>query len=263
MKRIFAAVVFLLVSLSLCTQIFAASGELVYTDKDTGVTFNAPAGWVSQSAEEGISDKELLDVEFSTTKEKGAWMAYGSIDLWETMPYADKKGYSREDLSFSEFTDEEIKELSGRPGKGSEIVTYNGRKYCKTSLVEMAEISGEEVATREIRLVHITDGWLYNFQFFGIKESELYADFESMVKSAQYPASIAEKSTLAQSKLTITAFFVAILVCIAIVLIRKKLPKKKYKVQENEWGTCKSCGEVLPKGSTICYRCGSRSDIGQ
>ncbi len=237
--------------------------SFTYTDKDTGLTFSVPDSWEQR---ELSKEREILDVIFASTKEKGLTISYGSIDLWQEFSFFEKLKFSRAESNLNhlilsgDFTKSDIAKESGVAEDKVDIVTYNGKLYGKVEMISSAEINGLTLSQTVTQLYNIVNGWGYYFVFSGTSDSEYYNDFEKLVNSVEYPISKTDKSALAESKVIITLSFVGVLMCILFVIICRKISKKKdeYSTKQREWLTCENCGEILPGSSKFCYKCGSK-----
>lgn len=160
------------------------TNSFVHTDTDSGVTFTVPANWKQEAFSK---DREFIDVKFVSTKEDGCTMIYGSTDMWSQMPASDKVGYTRSDLGNSAFTKSDIAEMCGTTADKISTVTYNGVEYFKGETNYTSDAYGVDITMKMTLLVYIDNGWMYMFQFGGTSTHELYSDFESLLKSVQYP----------------------------------------------------------------------------
>lgn len=160
------------------------TASFVYTDKDTGATFTVPANWEQK---EFTEDREIIDAKFVSTKEAGCVMIYGSVDMWEQLSPLDKIGYTRSDINNSAFTKSDIAEMYSVDADKITTVTYNGMQYFKCEDDFTAEVYGINVTLPMTQLIYIDNGWAYMFQFGNASTHKLYSDFESLIKSVQYP----------------------------------------------------------------------------
>ena len=165
------------------------SGEdtepFVYTDQESGLTFTVPANWKKEAFN---GDREVLDVKFASTKETGYIMLYSSGDLWSELTYAEKIGYTREDVNNSLLSKEDVAQMYAVTPDKVSTVYYSGEEYYKCEAKKTVEVSGVEITVVMTILTHIDNGWMYAFSFSGTSDKALYSDFESLVKSVKYPA---------------------------------------------------------------------------
>ena len=256
--------------------------SFLYTDSDTGLTFAVPANW----EQKGFSkEREFLDVKFASTKANGLSISYGSVDAWEQLPSSEKAGYNRIEFNSSIFTKSDIAKEYGISEDKVDLVTYNNKEYYKVEITTSGELYGLDFSTTITQLFHIDNGWMYSFQFMGTDESEYYADFEKLLNSVQYP----EVSTVSNvnptnsyssssdpdSHLPLLVLIVSLLSVVAIsaysciILHRRDCKKttmaasKEYLPTQThvspEWLTCENCGQILPKDSKFCYKCGLKT----
>ncbi len=158
-----------------------------YKDSKTGLKFTVPAGW----KEEPLSKKrETIDVKFVSEGAAFAEIMYGSIDMWSSIPEADKAGMNRSDVNNTLFSLEDISAMMGAYSGGTTTisyndittVTYNGSEYfCLT-----ANTSSSGITIPMTQLMHIDNGYIYLFQYYGDRTGENYNGFESLLKSTVY-----------------------------------------------------------------------------
>jgi hypothetical protein len=160
------------------------TNPLIHTDTDSGVIFTVPANW---KQEEFTEDREYIDIKFASTKEAGCVIIYSSTDVWEQMSVSDKVGCSRSELNNSTYTKAEIAEMTNTTADKISMVTYNGIQYFRSEAEYSSNAYGIDVSVAMTQLIYIDSGWLYIFQFTGTSTHKLYSDFESLLKSVQYP----------------------------------------------------------------------------
>lgn len=155
-----------------------------YTDADTGVVFIVPANWMQ---EEFSENREYIDAKFTSNKEVGCTMIFGSMDLWSQMSAADRIGHTRSELDNSALTIIDIAEMYNTTFDKISTVTYNGTKYYKGDIKASSDAYGIDIEVTVTQLVRIENGWMYVFQFSGTSSHELYPDFEKLLESVIYP----------------------------------------------------------------------------
>ena len=258
------------------------TNSFIYTDTDSGVTFTVPANWKQEAFSK---DREVIDVKFVSTKEDGCTMIYGSTDMWEQMSASDRVGYTRADINNSAFTKSDIAAMYNTTADKISTVTYNGVQYFKGETSYTSDAYGVDITVKMTHLVRYDNGWMYMFQFGGTSTHERYSDFESLLKSVQYPA-VSNVDAVGVTNNTTSNNFnnntnedsgvtavVMLLVIVAIIVVAVIVSHKKndeatdytpiYDEPESPKKPepvvyCKKCGQALPLDSDFCHKCGSK-----
>ena len=261
------------------------TNSFIHTDTDSGVTFTVPANWKQEAFSK---DREFIDVKFVSTKEDGCTMIYGSTDMWSQMSASDRVGYTRSDLNNSAFTKSDIAEMYSTTADKISTVTYNGVEYFKGETNYISDAYGVDISVKMTQLVYIDNGWMYMFQFGGTSTHKLYSDFESLLKSVQYPTvsdvggvGSAHNTTSNNTNdntddssgiIAVVVLLVIVAVIVVVVIVSRKKNQSEPANYTPIYNTptpeppskpepviyCTKCGQALPLDSDFCHKCGTK-----
>lgn len=158
----------------------------LYTSSDTGLCFTVPANWEEVPLSE---EREYVEVQFSSVKNPGTAMSYGNMDLWEELPPEDRYGYTREDVNQSILSKSTISQFLDISDDELSLVEYNGIPYYQVTTNYEGDLFGMSITAEITQLLHVENGWIHMFQFFGTPEDAGYEGFESLLNSVVYPFS--------------------------------------------------------------------------
>ena len=261
----------------LVAPIVSETDSFVYTDKDTNTKFTVPANWYK---EELSKDREYIDVKFASGKEEGLVIMYGSTDLWASMSSSDKVGLQRSDFNSSQFTVSDMEEYFGVDAGKVSKATYNGTEYFTAVQSSKQEMYGTSFLVDITRVVRFYNGWLYEFQFGGTKDSDYFSDFEKLLNSVQY-TDVGGEPLLDSTPSTDNNKFliwlgVAIVVSLLVVVVVVKRSKKRNQPNKETPSMkafdeqtkppldlklrCSNCGNELSPDSLFCHICGTRTN---
>lgn len=225
----------------------------LYTDKETGVTFQYSSLW----REIPLEENEFMELKLASKADSSVQIMYGSTDLWANISLENRIGYSRKSLDSLLFTEEGIKEMFGDVLYISEEI-YGDHTYFRASGMGIVNVNGTVLSERVTMLVRIENGWRYLFFFNGFEGDPYYADFEQLVSSVQYSSDYPLELLLG-----IAAVGIIVIVLISVFLLRSR---KKRSDAANASAVsakqpilfCRECGKRLDPGSRFCSTCGTQ-----
>ena len=104
--------------------------------------------------------------------------------MWGGMTESERSGYSRSDLNNSLLSTAYIADLYGIPQSEVSVVAYGRNEYYKA---EVTPASSKNVFKITItQLIHLNNGYMYEFQFIGTSSNPYYKDFECLLESVDY-----------------------------------------------------------------------------
>lgn len=213
MKRLYSLIVILAVLIALPVTAFANTEAFLYKDNDTGVEFSVPADWTQEALSQ---EREFLDVKFTSNKDAGSSILYGSTDVWAELSSSERAGFSRSDLNNSIFSLDEIAETIGVTQSEVSKVTYGGNEYFEYAQENAFSFSGISFKTTITALTRFENGYAYTFQFSGDKNNIRYKDFEALLESVTYPKSANSLSYDGFSKFSASNVILSLLITITI-----------------------------------------------
>lgn len=252
----------------------ADTEPFIYTDSDSGVKFTVPANWIEK---EFNGEREYLDAKFASTKEEGLIILFSSTDLWTEASPADRVGMSRSDINNSLFSKADISEMVNTTEDNVSMFMYNGVEYYKCETSDDKEVHGLSFDVTMTYLMRVDNGWMYSFQFGGTSDHELYSDFESLMRSVEYPVQPTHETDIDgyddnysyfgnidnddddESKTyTGVILFVVIMVAAGAVCMVLWIAEKKKRKNKHAVSYCGICGQRLPSDSDFCHMCGTK-----
>jgi len=226
--------------------------DSIYTDQETGVTFQYSSLWREMPLEEN----ELMELKLASKADSSVQIMYGSTDLWAEVSLENRIGYSRKYLDSLLFTEEGIKEMFGNDMYISEEI-YGNHTYFRVSGMGTVDTNGTVLSERVTMLVKIENGWRYIFFFNGFEGDPYYEDFEQLVSSVQYPS-----DTSLGLLPGIAAVGTVVIVLLLVFLIRNKKRKRQDAVPaapaKQPVLFCRECGKRLDANSRFCSECGTQ-----
>ena len=152
-----------------------------YEHSETGVSFTVPAGWTEVPTPPGVGNPGTVKATFIHGKGVEPAILFSCRDLMDKLPDAlkqlDRAMVNQDVIS--------LDLIFGDPGpfeinrKATE--TIGGREFY---VVEYTEPTNQAVETD---VICIQNGYEYSFEFSGNADSPFYADFLSLIESAEFP----------------------------------------------------------------------------
>lgn len=191
---------------------------LQYTDFKTGVSFSVPSTWIQKPLSE---DRETIDVEFvPSSQEEGLLILYGSVDWWEQMTEAERMGLTRAGVNQNLLTKEDIAFIAKNiNAESSQIssVTYAGKEYFKLEATISTQVGSFNYPFPVVVLFHAENGYLFEFQFWGVRTNSYFDDFVSLMNSVKYPS--VENKTVSSTKSQTEQGVSPVIIVISVVIV--------------------------------------------
>ena len=156
----------------------------LYTDEKSGVSFTVPADWKQKPFNQ---ERQFINAQFVSTADEGVVIILGSYDAWDMMSPPEKLGMERYEFDNSATSHAEIAEMLIVNESDISTVVYNEAEYFKTKVSIQQEIAGFTLSLTPLYFMHIENGYVYSFQFYGEEESVYFRDFEALLSSVEYP----------------------------------------------------------------------------
>jgi len=167
---------------------------IVYSDSETDMSFQVPAGWTDQTDTE--EKAEHTTATFVSDKNSYINIEYRSFDLWSEMTDSQKAGLSRADCNSASFTKERFAKDISIPETDITSVTYNGIEYYQVQVTKTDSSLGKDMEYKTTRLAFMDNGYLFTFSFSGKSDNIHYGDFESLLNSVSYTLTNGSDSSL-------------------------------------------------------------------
>lgn len=211
-------------SLAELSDSYEKTAPINYSD-GAGTSFTVPENW---RITEEKNEKFTKSVSFTSTVDTGVAMAYVSTDTWEGLPFYVKLVSANEANTSTQLTDKEVAELLGISENQVGSAEYNGVLYNKAVYTETAGNMGVKIPIPITVLLRVEKGIIHTFQFLGAEDNELFGEFESLIRSINYPETadpLPERNFYMRLAriipLTAAGLAVAALAVIAVIMVRK------------------------------------------
>jgi len=251
-----------------------------YTDTVGGVSFTVPANWVEEPVEDSDGSNNAV---FVSNLEEGLTIGFVSQDLmseefWEEsgMSWLDRMFVTRSDINNSVMTKADVAESYGVSESAVSMVSLGNKEYFMLESIETGTAYGLHLKVPMTTIVRCENGYMYIFRFGAAKDSAYFADFEELVRSAEY--FIPETDDTVEDRplmiwLLLTFVILAAICVLVVFLIRKASANRKqeentareaaasFGADANEIFFCHRCGSRLPADGTFCSKCGTQIPI--
>ena len=252
MKRILIISICIL----MCSITIFASTD--YSDTENGIKFVVPEDWNQ------IERSELeayYYVGFIRDKIDGyRIITYNRIDVWSTLSEKEKNRIPRSEFDNSVTSKKEISEIINVPEDDIHLVNYGGKEYFSGSRMSAILYDGVAVGTPNmLYLIHIENGWLYQFQYSAGRFDEYYDEFKQLMESVEYP--YYEKTPPIKNMTAVYSLIgLVLLIGSATILafIKIRIHKKEASLSDIIENICPYCRHKLSKDSVFCHKCGTK-----
>ena len=211
---------------------------LKYYDKDAGISFLVPAGWIEVPLSES---RDILKGKFQNDKNGEVSIMYGSVDFCSLLS-TEEKNISRSDIDVNFFTKEDFAEVFGVNASEVSEVIFGDSRYFKTHRSVAKTVLGVETKTTLTQVATVKNGWYFVFQIGGAYDSSDYADFEEMITSADFGANNAAQSNKSSTtgsdsgvgNLVVSIILTVVIYSLPIIIYRyaiRKTPVDKKKAK--------------------------------
>ena len=158
-----------------------------FTDDDTDLRFSVPEGWASGDKDTYESDFgeapfDSFDAFFSRYPGYNDEIFFSSDYEWDEMPqeFRDYFGNDRSKMNDKDLSKRLASQWIGAEESEFKQVSYGGVNYLKAER-ELDE--GEKT----IALVTYRNGYIYTYYYYGPSDSDVFSEFEQILKTAVYP----------------------------------------------------------------------------
>ena len=170
----------------------AETPAFVHTDPDTGTTFTVPANW---SVQPFSKERDILDIQFSCAEDPALLIAYASNDIWSELSFFEKLFMSREKTEDILSSTAQVAEEYGVPESSVSKMTYNGETYFIVEAPYTTDLYGTSFTATVNQAIHVEDGWMYMFNFYGDASNPHFDDFEKLLTTQSPFAIISRRRT--------------------------------------------------------------------
>ena len=157
----------------------------VYTDPFSGAALTLPANWILADRREG---DDYLITAFTSTLDEGVQIFFACTDFWSALPEAEQLRLPRSQTDNSALDSAYLTALCDCTEADLTTTVFSGLEYFCVERVDMLTSFGWVFEVPTTSLVRCENGYVYLFELSGVRDGDLYRDFEALVESVVYPA---------------------------------------------------------------------------
>ena len=169
----------------------------VFRDSVTGASFTVPADWITVELDGGdYFDGEHPPLTFAGffCPDNAVEVQYVCYDLMEQLPDLIGKLLPRERVDQEHVSIEAIKRSIPYDVQSAQTQTIGGRDFYILEIAGTAETDGVEKAFTVTDAMYIQNGYEYSFKFSDTADHPRYAEFLSMLETAEFPEALPVES---------------------------------------------------------------------
>ncbi|HBE13367.1 MAG TPA: hypothetical protein DCY74_04260, partial [Clostridiales bacterium] len=157
------------------------ASEFSYENKETGISFSLPAGWVETDRYAG-DESLLLSLRDGNHPENEVFLL--KIDVWEHLTEEEKSKLIRETISEKIFTRIRLSELMSAPVEHIKKTVYDQNTYYEYSGFSTPGLMGEALKKSTAFGLFPDKGYAYVFYYTGDSIQSSYQEYLSLLKTA-------------------------------------------------------------------------------
>lgn len=130
------------VSVPLDLSDYSKTENCLYKDNNTGVEFTLPENWVES---ELLKERKYIDVKFTYNSDPEICILYGSFNFMDEIPENERKGYNRQSINNSMFSEADLAEMMNISPGDVQKETFGGKEYFKFVSHQASPVYGIEL----------------------------------------------------------------------------------------------------------------------
>ena len=266
-----------------------------YTDSETGVSFTVPEDWVDakESNQKYYTEEQekVIKANFACAKAPDLGILYSCYDVMEEMPGLFKLVGDRSMIDQEVVELEDIIETIPFDVRKSSTETIGGREFYVLEVAGTSELNGVKMDFVETDVIRVQNGFEYAFSFSGTADDPRYADFLSLVESAEFPdtetaTALADKQKESDAPAAdgqdapagkrkfgflslagIATGLAAVGAALGLIIARRKKKRARQQIfavpatpDDPAKRVCAACGADLAPDEQICPYCDTKAD---